>query len=76
MIFSRMELPYDTTHRGAVFAHNNEQVLNHKTFAFVLVNDFNMGQSLFSGTHLILTLNNKDASFSQDAISLVRSFVI
>ena len=76
MILPSMYLADGTAYSRSVIADDHKEVLCNESHFLVRLYDFNMCEPLPVRTHLILALDDQNATFPQDAICfLARIYV-
>ena len=71
-----MHLLDHTADAGAIVTNDDEQVLGDESHFLTCRYDLYMSKPLLVGAHLILTLHDENATFTQDAVCLLRPVVI
>lgn len=68
MVLAGVDLAYNATHSWTVVANDHEQVFRDVAHGVIHRHDFDMRRPLPIRAHLVLALDDEDASFAQNTM--------
>jgi len=67
VVLASVNLPQDSAYSGSVLSYNDKQVFDNEAYLCKLVDDLDVGQSLFVCTYLILAFDDEDTCRLDDS---------